>query len=103
MSSILALMAAQWQVTRSYRLQTLLSFAGLAFTVVPLFFVAQAVQPVMAQSIQSEGGSAFGFLLGPMDRSIARNRSCSDRLLAAANDKHLDRRIDQAATYGQNS
>lgn len=63
MSSILALMAAQWQVTRSYRLQTLLSFAGLAFTVVPLFFVAQAVQPVMAASIQAEGGSAFGFLL----------------------------------------
>lgn len=63
MSKILALMAAQWQVTRSYRLQTLISFAGLIFTVVPLFFIAQAVQPVMANAIQSEGGNAFGFLL----------------------------------------
>lgn len=63
MSAILALVEAQWRVTISYRLQTLLSFAGLAVTVVPLFFIAQAVQPVMAPAIQAEGASAFGFLL----------------------------------------
>jgi len=63
MSAVLALVEAQWRVTVSYRLQTLLSFAGLAVTVVPLFFIAQAVQPVMAPAIQAEGASAFGFLL----------------------------------------
>jgi len=63
MSKILALIAAQWRVTMSYRLQTLLSFGGLVFTVVPLFFIAQAVQPVMANAIRTEGGNAFGFLL----------------------------------------
>ena len=63
MSKILALIAAQWRVTMSYRLQTLISFGGLVFTVVPLFFIAQAVQPVMANAIRDEGGNAFGFLL----------------------------------------
>ena len=63
MSKLLALIAAQWRVTMSYRLQTLISFGGLVFTVVPLFFIAQAVQPVMANAIRDEGGNAFGFLL----------------------------------------
>lgn len=63
MNKILALIGAQWRVTMSYRLQTLLSFGGLVFTVVPLFFIAQAVQPVMANAIRDEGGNAFGFLL----------------------------------------
>lgn len=63
MDRILALAAAQWRVATSYRLQTLLSFAGLAVTVVPLYFVSQAVQPVMANAIRNEGGTAFGFLL----------------------------------------
>lgn len=63
MDRVLALALAQWKVATSYRLQTLLSFAGLAFTVVPLFFVSRAVEPVMANAIRDEGGSAFGFLL----------------------------------------
>jgi len=63
MSRVLALMVAQWRTLVSYRLQTLFSLAGLVFTVVPLFFIAHAVQPVMAKSIESEGGHAFGFLL----------------------------------------
>lgn len=63
MTKVLALTKAQWRVMMSYRLQTLLSFAGLLFTVVPLFFISQAVQPVMANAIRDEGGNAFGFLL----------------------------------------
>jgi ABC-2 type transport system permease protein len=63
MSKILALVVAQWRVMVSYRTQTLLSFGGLLFTVVPLYFVAGALQPVMANAIRAEGGSAFGFLL----------------------------------------
>lgn len=63
MSKILALITAQWRVMTSYRTQTLLSFGGLIFTVVPLYFVAGALQPVMANAIRTEGGDAFGFLL----------------------------------------
>lgn len=63
MTKILALTKAQWRVMMSYRLQTMLSFGGLLFTVVPLYFISQAVQPVMAKAISAEGGNAFGFLL----------------------------------------
>lgn len=63
MTKILALTKAQWRVMMSYRLQTFFSFLGLLFTVVPLFFISHAVQPVMANAIRSEGGNAFAFLL----------------------------------------
>jgi ABC-2 type transport system permease protein len=63
MSRVLALMVAQWRTLVSYRIQTVFSLGGLAFTIVPLYFIAKAVQPVMAKSIESEGGHAFGFLL----------------------------------------
>lgn len=63
MSAVLALVAAQWRVTLSYRVQTVLSFATLAVTVVPLYFIADALQPVMANAIRGEGGNAFSFLL----------------------------------------
>ena len=57
-----ALMRAQWQTMRSYRLQLLMSLGGIVAGVVPLYFIARAVQPVMSGSIRTEGGSAFGFL-----------------------------------------
>lgn len=63
MTAVLALVVAQWRVTVSYRIQTLLSFAALGFAVVPLYFIAEAVQPVMANAIRGEGGDAFSFLL----------------------------------------
>lgn len=63
MSRILAILKAQWRTMVSYRVQSLFSLAGLVFGVVPLFFIAKAVEPVMAKSIASEGGDAFGFLL----------------------------------------
>lgn len=63
MTRVLALVRAHWQTMRTYRLQTLISLGGVIVTVVPLYFVAAAVQPVMANSIKAEGGSAFGFLV----------------------------------------
>lgn len=62
MTRILALMRAHWQTMKSYRVQTLLSFVAIVASVVPLYFIAGAVQPVMSASIKSEGGNAFGFL-----------------------------------------
>jgi ABC-2 type transport system permease protein len=63
MRSILALARASWQTLSSYRLQLVLSIAGLLTTVVPLYFISGALQTVMADAIRSEGGQSFGFLV----------------------------------------
>lgn len=63
MRKILALCAASWQTMISYRLQAVLSIVGLLATVVPLFFISGALQPIMANAIRAEGGQSFGFLL----------------------------------------
>jgi ABC-2 type transport system permease protein len=47
----------------SYRTQTLLSFAGLAVSAIPVYFIARALQPMMAESIRAEGAQYFGFIL----------------------------------------
>jgi ABC-2 type transport system permease protein len=63
MSAILALTRAQWLTMSSYRLQFLLSIGGMLVSIVPLYFIANAVQPIMADSISGQGGQAFDFLL----------------------------------------
>ncbi len=63
MSEILALTWAQWRTNLSYRVRMAYTLVGIVVSVVPLFFVAGAVQPVMANAIAAEGGQAFGFLL----------------------------------------
>lgn len=63
MKKIFALCAASWQTMLSYRLQAVLGIVGLLATVVPLFFISGALQPLMANSIKAEGGQSFGFLL----------------------------------------
>jgi ABC-2 type transport system permease protein len=47
----------------SYRVQMVVSMAGLFATVVPLYFISGALQPVMANAIKAQGGQSFGFLL----------------------------------------
>ncbi|MEZ5583864.1 MAG: ABC transporter permease [Candidatus Competibacteraceae bacterium] len=56
-------MRAQWLTSTSYRLQTLLSFFGMIVSLIPLYFVAQALQPLMADSITDEGDQYFGFIV----------------------------------------
>jgi len=63
MRSILALMRAAWLTAASYRINLLLSVGSLLVMVVPLYFVAGALQPLMARSIASQGGQYFGFLI----------------------------------------
>jgi len=60
---ILALTRADGLTTLSYRLQTLAWLGGLLVTIVPLYFVAQALQPLMSNAIATEGHEYFGFLL----------------------------------------
>jgi ABC-2 type transport system permease protein len=63
MRKILALLRAGWLTRASYRLGLLLSLGTLLFTIVPMYFIGNALQPVMAGSIRTEGTQYFGFLM----------------------------------------
>ena len=63
MRNALALMRAAWLSALSYRLATILSFVGLLASVIPLYFIANAVQGIAQESIRLEGGNYFGFVL----------------------------------------
>lgn len=60
---VVALTRAQALTALSYRLQLVFSFGGLLFSLIPLFFVAEALQPTVSDSIADEGERYFGFLL----------------------------------------
>lgn len=63
MRETLALLRASWLSAASYRLGMLMSIAGLVVAVLPTYFVAGAIQPVIADRIHNEGGHYFGFLI----------------------------------------
>ena len=63
MARILALMRAAWLSAVSYRLAMVFSVLALLATVVPVYFVAQALQPVVSESIATEGRDFFAFLV----------------------------------------
>ena len=63
MRAVRALTGASWRTAKSYRVSFVLSFASLAVTIVPVYFVANALQPFMATVIASEGREYFGFVL----------------------------------------
>lgn len=63
LAKIAALTRAKFLAFLSYRVQTVLSVAALLASVVPIFFIASALQPVAARSIAGEGGQYFGFLV----------------------------------------
>ncbi|HEX7941894.1 MAG TPA: ABC transporter permease [Gemmatimonadaceae bacterium] len=63
MREALALIRASWWTSLSYRLSMVLSLVSLLATVLPMYFVARALQPTMAKSIAAQGGEYFGFLI----------------------------------------
>src|SRR5438094_10557389 len=63
MREIGALVRASWLTETSYRMNMLFSLASLVFMVVPLYFVANALQSTMAPRISSEGTQYFAFAL----------------------------------------
>jgi ABC-2 type transport system permease protein len=63
MREIAALFRAAWLTALSYRMNLVFSLVGLGAMLVPLYFVAGALQPVAAKSIASEGGQYLGFLI----------------------------------------
>ena len=63
MREALALVRAQWLGALTYRVRLLFSLLSVLAIVVPVYFVAQALQPTMAQAISQEGQQYFGFLV----------------------------------------
>jgi ABC-2 type transport system permease protein len=58
-----ALIRATWLHVTSYKLQLLVSLVGLFTAVVPIYFVSNALQPMMANTVANEGGQYFGFVI----------------------------------------
>lgn len=63
MRECLALVRAAWKTESSYRLNMALSLVSLAVVVVPLYFVSNALQPLMATTIASQSAEYFAFTL----------------------------------------
>lgn len=63
MHAVLALLRAAWISATSYRVATILSFVSLLASVVPVYFIARAVEPLALESIRLESGDYFGFIV----------------------------------------
>ena len=63
MKAILAFMRASWLTASSYRVSMVLSLVGVVGSIIPVFFIAKALQPVMSNAIHGEGDQYFAFLL----------------------------------------
>lgn len=60
---IAALIRATWLNVASYKMQQLVSMAGLVTAVVPVYFVSNALQPMMANTVANQGGQYFAFVI----------------------------------------
>jgi ABC-2 type transport system permease protein len=58
-----ALIRARWLTIASYRLQLVFSTAGLVVSIIPVYFISRALQPMMANAIKTEGQEYFAFLV----------------------------------------
>lgn len=63
MRATIALVRAAWLTAASYRLNLVLSCLGAAATVVPVYYVATALQGTMAHAIRGEAAGYFGFVV----------------------------------------
>lgn len=63
MRVIWAMLRANWLAAVSYRLSTIFSFVSLIVGMIPLYFIAQALQGTLANAIRYESKDYFAFLL----------------------------------------
>ena len=63
MREALAIMRVSWLSALSYRTQMAFGVAGLLVSILPLYFVSRALQPLMEESIRGEGQQYFAFLV----------------------------------------
>jgi|SRR4051812_34574043 ABC-2 type transport system permease protein len=82
MREALALVRSSWLTAASYRVGMLTSLIGLVTVLVPLYFVTNALQSTMQQTIAAEAHQYFGFVvLGAITLSLIT--SCSTSLASA--------------------
>jgi ABC-2 type transport system permease protein len=63
MRKVLAMMRANWISASSYKVNMVWSVIGLLASVIPVYYVTGAFQPMMADKIRDQGGEFFGFVL----------------------------------------
>lgn len=63
MRKVLALIRASWLTAMSYRFRAVLSLVSLLVSIVPIYYVAKAIQPVIGSAIATQGEQYFAFLL----------------------------------------
>ena len=63
MRKVAALVRASWLEAMSYRMRSVLTAFSMFAALIPIYFVAQAVQPIVADSIASESASYFAFIV----------------------------------------
>jgi ABC-2 type transport system permease protein len=63
MRAIAAFVRASWLSASSYRVSMALSLLGVVGAVIPVYFVAKALQPMMGRIIQGEAHQYFAFVL----------------------------------------
>jgi ABC-2 type transport system permease protein len=63
MKAIAAFVRASWLSASSYRVSMALSLVGVIGSVVPVYFIARALQPMMQRVIQGEGQQYFAFVV----------------------------------------
>jgi ABC-type polysaccharide/polyol phosphate export permease len=82
MRESLALIRASWLTQSSYRMGMIVSLFGLVFVLLPLYFIANALQPTMQHTIAAEARQYFGFVvLGAVCFSLAS--TCTTALPSA--------------------
>ena len=97
MREIIALTRASWQSASSYKLGLVVSLFGFVAAFIPMFFVANAIQPIAASSIATESSSYFSFLmLGLIMQTVLAATVAKDWYIAGTG---LD---DAAVTRKQN-
>lgn len=62
-SAIVALLKASFLTASSYRVRFIQALVTSLVTVIPVFFVSRALQPMMGPTIQAEGKDFFAFLI----------------------------------------
>lgn len=62
-AATVALVRAHFRSAVSYRIRTILSLLGIVVSVIPVYFVAEALQSTMEASIHGYGGRYFSFLI----------------------------------------
>jgi ABC-2 type transport system permease protein len=58
-----ALIRSAWLTAASYRMAMFISLFGLVFVLLPLYFIAGALQPTMQHTISTEARQYFGFVV----------------------------------------